>query len=177
MTTDSQRIEQFSDNLRQCHRRLFNYLFALVRDIDDAQDVFQETSMVLWRKYEEFRPGSNFAAWALAVAQLKASEFLRGKRRYRARFSDEFAQLIAATEAMSSPDDGDVWRELLDGCIEKLPTHQRHLLRQCYDGKHTVAEVAASLGRPVRSLYNSLRSIREKLLHCVENARPGEPQR
>jgi RNA polymerase sigma-70 factor, ECF subfamily len=177
MTTDGKRIQQFTDELRQCHRRLFNYVFALVRDIDDAQDVFQETSMLLWKKYDEFQPGTSFAAWAFTVAQFKASEFLRSKRRYRARFSDDFAQLIAATELRSSPEDSDVWQELLNRCIEKLPSHQRQLLGDCYGGTRSIADVAASLGRPVRGIYNSLRTIREKLLRCVEAARTREPQR
>jgi RNA polymerase sigma-70 factor, ECF subfamily len=177
MTTDNKRRQQFSDDLRQCHRRLFNYVFALVRDIDDAQDVFQETAMLLWKKYGEFQPGSSFAAWAFTVAQFKASEFLRSKRRYRARFSEDFAQLIAATELQSKPEDSDVWPELLDRCIEKLPSHQRQLLGDCYGGARSIADVAASVGRPVRGIYNSLRMIREKLLKCVETARMRGPQR
>lgn len=171
MTTDGKSIEQFSEHLRQCHRRLFNYVFALVRDIDDAQDVFQETSMLLWKKYDEFRPGTSFAAWAFAVAQFKASEFLRSKRRYRARFTDDFARLIAAAELQNEPDDTELWRNLLDQCIEKLPSHQRQLLRDCYGGTQSVADVAASIGRPTRGLYNSLRTIREKLLKCVAASR------
>lgn len=168
MMYNVERARQFTDQLRQCHRRLFNYVFTLVRDINDAQDVFQETTILLWRKYDEFQQGTNFAAWAFSVAQFKASEFLRSKRRYRARFSDEFGQLIAETELSDDAADTGVWQEQLDRCIEKLPPHQRQLLRDCYGGMDSVAEVAASLGRPVRGLYNSLRAIREKLLACIQ---------
>jgi RNA polymerase sigma-70 factor, ECF subfamily len=170
MSHDAERARQFTDELRQCHHRLFNYVFALVRDINDAQDVFQETTIVLWKKYGEFQQGTNFAAWAFSVAQFKASEFLRSKRRYRARFSDEFVELIAATELRDETADTGVWQDNLDRCIEKLPPHQRQLLHDCYSGASSVAEIAASLGRPVRGLYNSLRTIREKLLVCIRNS-------
>jgi RNA polymerase sigma-70 factor, ECF subfamily len=174
---DSERSREFTENLGQCHRKLFNYIFVLVRDLEDAHDVFQETSMLLWKKYDEFQPGTNFAAWAYNVAQFKASEFLRSKRRHRVRFSGDFAQLLAATDLHSDPEGADVWQDLLNQCIEKLPSHQRELLHDCYSGAQSVAEVAASLGRPTRGLYNSLRSIRERLLKCIEGVRLREYKR
>jgi RNA polymerase sigma-70 factor, ECF subfamily len=174
MTSDRNQSEQFTENLQQCHRRLFNYIYALVRDLDDAQDVFQETCAMLWQKFGQFRPGTNFTAWAFGVAQFKASEYLRSKRRYRIRFSSNFAEMLAAIELREEVKDDNAWQSYLSECIEKLPTHQQQLLRDCYSGTRNVAEIAAALGRPPRSLHNSLRSIRERLLLCIQGARRRE---
>ena len=37
---------------------------TLVRDLNDADDLFQQTGLVLWRKYEQFDPSRSFVAWA-----------------------------------------------------------------------------------------------------------------
>ena len=43
--------------------QLHGYILALVGNRADADDLFQSTSMVLWRKFDTFQPGSSFLAW------------------------------------------------------------------------------------------------------------------
>ena len=40
--------------LRQHQTQLFGYIYSLVRDLDDADDLFQQTSLVLWDKFDQF---------------------------------------------------------------------------------------------------------------------------
>jgi DNA-directed RNA polymerase specialized sigma24 family protein len=48
-------------------------------------------------------------------------------------------------------------------------------LTLCYGEHRRVADVAIELGRPVCGVHNSLRTIREKLMACIERAvREGE---
>ena len=35
---------------------LRSYLLALLRDAEDMEDVFQEVSMVLWQRFDDYRP-------------------------------------------------------------------------------------------------------------------------
>ena len=37
-------------------RRIYGYILTLVPDCNEADDLFQQTSMVLWEKSGEFRP-------------------------------------------------------------------------------------------------------------------------
>jgi DNA-directed RNA polymerase specialized sigma24 family protein len=63
----------------------------------------------------------------------------------------------------------------LPGCVDELPPSQRELLLLCYGENQPVAAVAAKLGRPVSGVHNSLRTIRAKLMECIERAvRKGE---
>ena len=57
---DSDRDRRFTEQLECHHRRLYGYIFTLLRNHQDAQDVFQQTSLVLWEKFDEFRPDTNF---------------------------------------------------------------------------------------------------------------------
>ncbi|MBN1395401.1 MAG: hypothetical protein JW959_10290 [Pirellulales bacterium] len=49
-------------------RGIYKHILALLPDADVTQEVFQATSVTLWEKFGEYRPGSNFFAWSCRVA-------------------------------------------------------------------------------------------------------------
>ena len=57
---EAERKHQFAELLREHHRDLFNFIFSLVHHHADAEDVFQQTTLVLWRKFDDFVIGTNF---------------------------------------------------------------------------------------------------------------------
>lgn len=167
-TNDSERDRSFTELLQRNHRRLYGYIFALVRNYADAQEVFQQTSLTLWEKFDEYRQGTNFCTWACAVARFKAFDLLKQRRRREAHFSDDFNVKIAEVHARLPSEEFEARSVALEDCIEKLPPLQRDLLRKCFGGDSSVAAVAEELGRTPHSVYSSLRNIREKLLDCIE---------
>ncbi len=59
---------EFIQLLTSNQSRLFAYTLSMLGDRQQAQDVMQETNMILWRKADQFRLGTNFGAWMLKVA-------------------------------------------------------------------------------------------------------------
>ncbi|MCA8983791.1 MAG: sigma factor [Planctomycetaceae bacterium] len=57
--------------IAQAQRRLYAFMFALVRRPADVDDILQETIVVLWRMRETFELGTNFFAWAYSVARIQ----------------------------------------------------------------------------------------------------------
>src|SRR5260221_10163530 len=49
-------------------RQVFAYIYTLVPDRHDAEDLLQETSVVICEKFDEFVPGTDFVAWACQIA-------------------------------------------------------------------------------------------------------------
>jgi len=67
------------------------FVRRLVPTRTGADDVLQDVSVVLWEKFESFRDGADFRAWAFGVAQFEALGWLRVKGRDRLvleRFSE-----------------------------------------------------------------------------------------
>jgi RNA polymerase sigma-70 factor (ECF subfamily) len=162
------RESRFAEQLCRHHRRLFGYIYTLLRNFDDAEDVFQQTSLTLWEKFDEYQAGTNFAAWACAIAHFKSHNFLTQHRRYQSHFSEAFQLRLAAIQAAIPVKELDMRTAALEDCVEKLPARQRELVRRCFGGAQTVRELARGLGRTTHSLYSSLRNIRKKLLDCVD---------
>ena len=63
--------EAFVQLMTEHQGRLYAYVLSLLGDPDQANDVLQETNLVLWRNAGEFQMGSNFRAWAFRIAHFQ----------------------------------------------------------------------------------------------------------
>ena len=83
--SDSQlgRREEFSALLARVDRALFAFVFALAPNRNEAEELLQETRVVLWEKFDDVAPGTNFLAWAYSVARLEVLKY-RERRAPRA---------------------------------------------------------------------------------------------
>src|SRR5256885_12120337 len=56
-------------------RQMFSYIYVLVPNRSDAEDLLQETSLVICEKFHEFREGTDFVAWACQIAYWRGGGF------------------------------------------------------------------------------------------------------
>ncbi len=62
----------------------------------NADEVLQKTSIVLWSKFKQFDPDTNFLAWARRIARLEVNNFCRVQGRQRIVFDDSLIENIVA---------------------------------------------------------------------------------
>lgn len=167
-TQDTQhRKAAFARLLAESQTRLYGYIHSLVPDLNHADDLYQQTAMILWSKFDEFDPSRSFFAWACGVARLEAANFARGLARQRQFFSTDLnLLLIEAHEEMADDELADR-REALGRCVGKLSLADRELLTECYADPAGVPAVAARRHRSPHGVYNSLRRIRQTLFACI----------
>jgi RNA polymerase sigma-70 factor (ECF subfamily) len=170
----SGRVDEFVRLLAQNQRRLFLYVHTLVPNHTDAEEVLQNTNLVLWREFGSFEIGTNFAAWACRVALNQVLAWRKKRQRDRLQFSDEFLGVIA-TEAAEANDLLEERRRVLAGCLSKLPADQRELIRLRYTEEGSIETVAQKARRTVEATYRALSRIRHTLHECVSRtlAREG----
>lgn len=162
------RTEAFVELFSLQQRSLYGFIYTLVHNQADAEDLLQQTSLILWRKFESFEIGTDFNAWAHRIAHLEVLNFLKRKRRSRVCFSDELLAKLA-TVRTDRADLHAADRDTLLGCIEKLGDSDRRLIQCCYAEKQNIKSAAAELGRPAASIYTSLSRIRRLLLACIRH--------
>ena len=158
----------FAELLRASHRDLFVFIYSLVQNRADAEDVYQQTTMVLWSKFAEFKPGTNFAAWATRVAHLTARHFIRSRRRQHLYFSDELLDSLRESHRPQGPEHHATRMEALASCMEKLAARDRNLISRCYAEDDDVANIAATENRTAASVYQAIYRIRKNLFGCVQ---------
>ncbi len=164
---DQERKTKFAALLRAEQARLFGYIHALVRDWHDAEDIFQQVALVLWRKLDAYDASRSFLAWACGVARLEVSNFLRVRGRSRLFFTDALNLLLIEAAAELSSDETEARAEALGVCVGKLKPEDRELLERCYAEEADVTHTARERGRSSQSVHNSLRRIRRTLFECI----------
>lgn len=156
--------------------RLYSFIVSMVPNRADAEDLFQETGLVLHRRFDEFLPGTSFLNWACQIAYHKVLDLRKRQSRSPLLFNTEFVEAIAEHQ-LSHNDELSARQSALSKCLEKLPPKDRQLVEQCYHRGATVKSVAERLRRPVDSIYKRLSQIRGLLFNCVtrEIAKEGRP--
>lgn len=158
----------------QHQRQVFAYIYTLIPNRADAEDLLQETSITLWEKFAEFELGTDFVAWACQVAYWK----IRNARRKYARspivHSDKLLSSLSE-KAIAARPELDRRHDALADCLGKLSDRDRLLVMSRYETGCTIKEVASRTGRSVEAAYKALSRIRQALLDCVTLGleRPG----
>jgi RNA polymerase sigma-70 factor, ECF subfamily len=174
---DSRTNDEFLELIASCQSRLFGYLYSLLHNMEDTEDVLQQTTLAMWRRFDEYDRSRNFFTWARQFAKFNALNHIRAKRRDRVVFSEDLVVLMAESTAAETDDDSVAsYHDALVRCMDRLPAADRDLLELCYFERCSITKAAEKLGRSPQSTCNSLRRIRLALFDCIATAAPSEDQ-
>lgn len=160
---------EFVVQITRCQRQLHSFIVSMVWNPAEADDVLQETNLVLWEKAKEFDPARPFLPWAMRFAQFQAMAWLKRHRRQQQRlvFDDNLARLLA-DEAVQDELAFEDRRYALASCLQKLPAEQRELIARRYEPEGSVNAMAAAGGTTPKAISDRLRRIRHTLLQCIQ---------
>jgi RNA polymerase sigma-70 factor (ECF subfamily) len=167
------RYEEFLNLFARDRERIYAYIFSLLPHRADAEDVFQRSSILLWRKLEQFDRQGSFFAWACGVAYYEVCNFLRVAHRDRLQFDIELVGQLAERRRETLGRDEDC-RAALRRCLDHLKGGDRELIDQVYYGDRSVKELAETTGRAPQTLYNQLSQIRRRLFDCMQRRLAAE---
>ncbi|MFM7072321.1 MAG: sigma-70 family RNA polymerase sigma factor [Planctomycetota bacterium] len=144
-----------------------SYVHALVWDAAAAEDVVQEVSIALFRRFGEYDETRPFIAWALGVAKFQVLGLIRDNARNRVIFDDELLGRFTDVWAERAPRLTDRGAALQE-CLEVLPARARNLVRLRYFEELTSEQIAGRLGGTGAAIRVALQRIRRQLRECVE---------
>lgn len=146
--------------------QLKGFLHVLINDRDAAEDCFQELFLTVTAKADDFTPGTDFLAWARAIARYKVLQHL-DRRRRRGPMLDPATIEILAEDAASFGDEWDERLAALRGCLERLPPAARRLVEERYTRERLPADIAAATGRTANGVTVALAKARSALEDCI----------
>ncbi|QDU14750.1 RNA polymerase sigma factor [Gimesia maris] len=114
---------------------VYRYIYSLVPRKADADEVMQETSVVLWQKFEEFQPDRDFTRWACGIARLVVLESLRKQRRFIVGFDEQLIKELSIRR--EKPCNHTVvalqWQERIGNELDGIRRRQRRFVhRLCH---------------------------------------------
>lgn len=166
MATEINKVEQFMVLFTAHQRRLYHYILALLPNPGDAEDVLQETNLVLWRKFDQYETGTNFLAWAMRVAYLQVLKTRESKGRQALLLDSDVLEQLALDAEKQAPR-LEEQNAALRHCLKKLRPVDHRLITLRYQPGSSGKTLAQTLNRPVNSVYKSLGRIRRALMECI----------
>ncbi len=172
-SANGKQTERFLKLLIAADKRIYAYILSLVYNHTDADDIFQETVTVMWRKFEEFQPDRDFVAWGVGIAHNKILGFRRKKARSPKQFSDDVVTLLCKDSGKYIKE-LDERVELLQECVWKLSDNDRHIMKLRYEMELTPSDISKRVGKSIHSVYRSIVRIHNILVRCVRRKLAGE---
>jgi RNA polymerase sigma-70 factor, ECF subfamily len=153
-------------------RQIFSYIYVLVPNRADAEDILQETSLVICEKFGEFKPGTDFVAWACQIAYWRVRYSRQKYARSKVLFDQDIVDVVAQTASALS-EEIDQRHEALAHCLQRLHPRDRELLIARYEPGGSVDAAARRSGRTLQTAYKALGRLRKLLLDCVTTRLAG----
>jgi RNA polymerase sigma-70 factor (ECF subfamily) len=159
---------EYIELLTQNYSRIKSFIFCMVPNEVDSEDIMQETTVIMWEKFDQYQSGTNFVAWALTIAKYRILSYQRDKMRNRIQFDDRVSEMIeAASKAKLTHDDSVEKVTALKKCIRKLSIKEREIIQLKYSNGVSNKILADREGVSVPTIYRYLSRIYSNLLHCI----------
>jgi len=172
---DFDRGERFARLLLETQPRLFGFVLSLTHDREAAMDVTQEVGVLLWRKFDDFEPGTDFGAWALKTARYKVMEWRRAQSKLPVVLDEDALGLLAdKVETMSIQQNQRL--AALDTCLDRLPDKQRQVIEERYADKSSVVGIAQRWNRSRVAMHQLLKKAHKALRFCIREQLRKEGQ-
>lgn len=164
--------------LMENRSHLFAFIYAVVRDINTAEEVLQETSVAICEHADRFSPGTNFGAWSREIARRRLLAYFSQKKRDARLLSENHILALqkAFGKVVDVSEDHHERLHALRKCLESLTPRIRHWLHLRYVSQLALADIATQARRPSESIRKSLYRSRRHLRACIERRMRREEQ-
>lgn len=159
LTGDS---EAFSRLMLHYARRIYRVAFFIVRNLEDAKDITQETFFRAYRSLQSFDPSKPLYPWLHRIARNLSLNYvgrfehrnvgLPDEDTFRAETGDPLAAAIRSDDAAA-----------LYRAIDRLSPNHREIIMLKHFGECSYAEIAETLGIPIGTVMSRLYNARMKL--------------
>lgn len=157
----------FLELLTAHERSLALYVHGLVPRDGEAEDILQQTKLLLWKHFDDFTLGTNFIAWARKTAFHQILTHRRHKKREHLPLDED--ALEALGHAISDlAEEATDRQEALRTCLTRLPTEHRQLVHLRYFDDLEIDQIAERVSRTETAVYRALSRVRMTLMQCVQ---------
>lgn len=169
MAREAAKVSSLTQSLLQYRAMLFGFIYSLVRDVNTAEEIFQEVAVVA---LEKERKGDEVirepARWLKEVVRRLVQAGFRTRQGRAVSVDPEYLQSVVAgfEETTHEPDQERL--DALAGCLEQVAADNRDLLRRRYVQGDSYDEIAKAVQRKPGALRVTVHRVQRLLADCVE---------
>ncbi len=144
--------------------RIFSYVYRLVRNYHDAEDITSESFIKAFKALRSFNQTKSFSTWLFSIAHNQVIDFFRkSKQDYeyldeRHAVGDDFVQESERNKKL----------EMIEKALAKLPPLDREIVILFHREEHSYEEISEILKMPLTAIKTRLHRARLKLRELVK---------
>jgi RNA polymerase sigma factor (sigma-70 family) len=141
---------------------VYAYAFSRLRNRADAEEVAQDTFVILWERRRGVVIGESLIPWLLATARFRTLNAQRtGRRKGTEVLLD--ADGASDSDATATAVEGALFTEAVDRAVRSLSDVDQKIYSLCVDGDLSYAEAAREIGITHAALRGRLARLRGRL--------------
>ena len=149
----------------------YSLAYRMLGDIQGAEDAVQEAFINIWRRAGSFTATRGTArTWIMAVVHHRSIDI---GRRHRGLTPREIVQLPEDPHDTWSEVSNTLDRELLNGCLERIPETQREVIQLAFFEGYTQREISELKGIPLGTVKGRIRIGMAKLRSLLQEMGQG----
>lgn len=180
LVTSSKNGDQdaFSLLVQRYQRRVFNLVFRMVQNYEEASEITQETFLAAWQGLPAFRGEARFSTWLYRIAYNCALKQLETRKRDNAlQVALQSEQIIEGDDShnahLASLDN----QEMVQEQLSQLPPKYRIVLILRHLQDMTYEEMAEVLTMPIGTIKTHLFRARNLLKERLQSFESGRKQK
>src|SRR6266852_4860145 len=152
--------EAFAQLVQRYQRRIFNLVYRMLQQYEEASEITQETFLAAWQGLPSFRGDARFATWLYRIAYNCALKQLETRKRDRAlQAALQAEQALESEDTYKSADaqiDEHERQAFVQEHLSRLPAKYRAVLILRHLQDMTYEEMAEILTMPVGTIKTHL---------------------
>jgi RNA polymerase sigma-70 factor, ECF subfamily len=168
--------DEFRTRMVEFLPRLRRFAVALTGDLDQGDDLVQETCLRALSRVDQWQPGTRLDSWMYRIAQNLWLDRTRA-RKYRSELSDpEVVEAVPGQDGRNVVEGRLTLEAVLDAMTELSPEQQVLVALVCIDGA-SYKEAAEITGTPIGTVMSRLARARRELHERLEPSPPASRAR
>ena len=162
--------ELFEILVRENSRMLIAYIRSAVRDDSAADDIWQETMLVAWRRIDAYDRTRPFGPWLRGIANNTILAHYRKSQREVAVDDSESLEYLSWRFEQVHQLAGDTFDEKLGAlrdCVNRLPENYRQAIKLRYLENRKPTQLSQQLNVALETVKKRLQRAKTQLLECV----------
>jgi RNA polymerase sigma-70 factor, ECF subfamily len=161
----------FDELMRRYKRPVVNFVYRMLGNPQDADDVAQDVFVRVYQNLDTYRPETKFSTWLFASARNAAIDRIRWRSRHRTESIESAPEIVASLGTAEEVDAHEI-RDQIAAAVAKLPEDQKTaIILSEYQGM-SYAEIAGAMHCSEKSvesrLYRAKQTLREALRPLLE---------
>ncbi|MEO0469314.1 MAG: RNA polymerase sigma factor [Bacteroidota bacterium] len=159
-------LKLFSEQVLACQQKLYRFALRMLGSVEEAEDVVQETLMVLWDKRQDLSKLANVEAWSMRVVKNRSLD--RIKYRQKREYS-QVEDINVAGEAPTPDRQAEVSDQMhfMQSIINQLPDNQKMIIQlrevEGYSYQEIAEMLELNLSQVKVYLFRARQKVREQL--------------